>query len=83
MHDLKIIRKDFDAFKNALKKRIIDINFDKIKDLDLQNRELIHKKELLEKEKKDISKSKDEAMFKRSKEISSGLEKISDKQKKS
>ena len=82
MHDLKIIRKDFDAFKNALKKRIIDINFDKIKDLDLQNRELIHKKELLEKEKKDISKSKDKSLFTRSKEISLSIDKITEQQKK-
>ena len=37
---------------------------------------LIQEKEALEKEKKDISKSKDEALFKRSKEISSDLEKF-------
>jgi len=70
MHNLKEIRKDFDVFEKLLKKRSIDIDFEKIKDLDKNNRELIQKKETLEKEKKDISKSKDEAMFKRSKEIS-------------
>jgi seryl-tRNA synthetase len=31
MHNLKEIRKDFDAFKKALEKRNIDIRFDKIK----------------------------------------------------
>ena len=41
----------------------------------------VQKKEALEKEKKDISKSKDEKMFKRSKEISLDLEKISENQK--
>jgi len=38
--------------------------------------------ENLEKEKKDISKSKDESLFKKSKEISTELEKISEQQKK-
>ena len=31
MHNLKEIRKDFDAFKKALEKRSIDIDFDKLK----------------------------------------------------
>ena len=52
MHNLKEIRKDFDKFKKSLEKRIIDINFDKLKDLDIKNRELIQQKENLEKEKK-------------------------------
>ena len=82
MHNLKEIRKDFESFRKKLEKTSVDINFDELKDLDIKNREFIQKKETLEKEKKDISKSKDEAMFKRSKEISSDLEKISDKQKK-
>ena len=70
MHDLKIIRKDFDAFKKALEKRSIDIDYDKLKILDEQNREFIQRKEKLEKEKKDISKSKDKSLFSKSKEIS-------------
>ena len=49
MHDLKIIRKDFDAFKKSLEKRSIDLDFDKLKNLDKKNRELIQKKENLEK----------------------------------
>ena len=69
MHSLKEIRKDFDAFKKALEKRSVDIDFNKLKDLDTKNREFIQKKENLEKEKKDISKSKDEALFKRSKKF--------------
>ena len=52
MHDLKIIRKDFDAFKKALEKRSIDIDYDKLKILDEQNREFIQRKEKLEKEKR-------------------------------
>ena len=63
MHNLKEIRKDFAAFKKNLEKRLIDIDFDKLKDLDIKNRELIQKKESLEKEKKDISKSKDKSLL--------------------
>ena len=82
MHNIKEIRKEFNVFAKSLEKRSINVDFKNLQKLDEQNRELIQKKEALEKEKKDISKSKDEAMFKRSKEISLDLEKISDKQKK-
>ena len=82
MHNLKEIRKDFDEFKKSLEKRSIDIDFDKLKDLDIKNRELIQKKEKLEKEKKDISKSKDKSLFAKSKEISLKLKKLIDQQKK-
>ena len=81
MHNLKEIRKDFDAFKKALEGRSMEIDFEKLKDLDIKNRELIQKKETLEKEKKDISKSKDKTLFAKSKEISSSIEKISEQQK--
>ena len=81
MHNLKEIRKDFNAFKKALEKRSVDTDFDKLKDLDKINREFIQKKETLEKEKKDISKSKDKSLFAKSKEISLAIEKINDKQK--
>jgi len=81
MHNLKEIRKDFDAFKKALEKRSVDINFDKLKELDEKNRDLIQKKESLEKEKKEISKSKDKSLFTKSKEISSSIEKIINQQK--
>ena len=70
MHNLKKIRKDFENFKKCLEKRSVDVDFDKLKDLDIKNREFIQKKESLEKEKKEISKSKDKALFSKSKEIS-------------
>jgi len=82
MHNLKEIRKDFNAFEKSLEKRSIDIDFKKLKDLDIQNRDLIQKKETLEKEKKDISKSKDKSLFAKSKEISQSIDEISEKQKK-
>ena len=81
MHNIKEIRADFDHFKNQLKSRNIDIDIDKIKELDETNRKYIQKKEAPESEKKDISKSKDESLFKRSKEISKELETITNEQK--
>ena len=82
MHDLKIIRKDFNAFKKSLEKRSIEIDFNKLQELDELNREFIQKKESLEKEKKDISKSKDKSLFDKSKKISISLDEISEQQKK-
>jgi seryl-tRNA synthetase len=80
MHNIKDIRNNFDQFKNSLKKRNVQINFDKIINLDQENRKLIQKKESLEKEKKDISKSKDQTLFEKSKEISMIIDKLSKEQ---
>ena len=81
MHNIKEIRKDFSKFQKSLGKRNINVDFEKIQKLDEQNRDLIQKKESLEKEKKDISKSKDESLFKKSKEITKELDKIVEDQK--
>ncbi len=81
MHNLKDIRKDFESFKKAIEKRPVDIDFNKLKELDIKNRDLIKKKESFEKEKKDISKSKDKRLFDKSKKISLDLEKVIDQQK--
>ena len=80
MHDLKRIRKDFEAFKKLLEKRLIDIDLNKLKELDIANRDCIQKKETFEKEKKEISKSKDEALFAKSKQISVSIDKINKQQ---
>ena len=77
MHNLKEIRKNFDSFKKALESRFVEIDFNELKDLDNQNRDFIQKKETLENEKKEISKSKDKSLFERSKKISVEIEKIS------
>ena len=77
MHNIKEIRNDLEAFKESLKKRFIELDFNKILILDENNRKYIQKKETLEKEKKDISKSKDKLLFKKSKDISIEIEKIS------
>ena len=81
MHNIKEIRKDFSKFQKSLEKRNLEVDFEKIQKLDEQNRNLIQKKESLEKEKKDISKLKDESLFKKSKEISKELDKIVEDQK--
>ena len=81
MHNLKEIRKDFDTFQKKLEIRSANVDFDKLKDLDVQNRDFIQKKETLEKEKKDISKSKDKSLFSKSKEISKSIDEITEKQK--
>ena len=82
MHNLKEIRKDYKAFAKSLENRFINIDIINLQKLDEKNRELIHKKELLENQKKDISKSQDKDLFQKSKEISIELDKISQNQKK-
>ena len=81
MHNIKDIRNNFEDFKNSIKHRNIDINLDEIVELDKKNRNFINDKEKLEMEKKSISKSKDESLFKKSKEISIQIEELSKKQK--
>ena len=76
MHNIKEIRVDTENFTKSLKKRYIDIDIKKIILLDENNRKFIHEKEKLEKEKKDISKSKDKSQFEKSKNISTKIEEI-------
>jgi len=76
MHNIKDIKKDIQSFRDSLKKRFLEIDVDKIIILDEDNRKYIQKKETLEKEKKDISKSKDKKLFQKSKDISIEIEKI-------
>ncbi|MDC0608429.1 serine--tRNA ligase [Candidatus Pelagibacter ubique] len=77
MHNIKEIRNDVEVFKKALNKRFIEIDVDKILSLDENNREYIQQRELLEKEKKDISKSKDQSLFEKSKKITVEIDNIS------
>ena len=81
MHNIKDIRTDIDNFKNTIKNRNVDVNFDQILNLDEENRKLIQEKEKLEMEKKSISKSKDETLFEKSKEISNKINDLSKNQK--
>ena len=77
MHNIKEIRNNLDLFKSSLKKRFLEADLNKILELDKKNRKLIQEKENLEKEKKDISKSKDKTLFKKSKDISVQIDKLS------
>ena len=77
MHNIKEIRNDIESFTKSIKKRYIDLDIKEIILLDENNRKYIQKKESLEKEKKDISKSKDKSLFEKSKKISIEIEKIS------
>ena len=81
MHNIKDIRKDIDNFKNTIKNRNVDVDFDQILNLDEENRKLIQEKEKLEMKKKSISKSKDETLFEKSKEISNKIDDLSKNQK--
>ncbi len=83
MHDIKYIRENFENFKKKISNRNNNAKIDNILDLDKKNRKLIQQKELLEKEKKDISKIKNEKMFQKSKEISLRIKELSDEQSKS
>ena len=81
MHNIKDIRNNFKDFKNSIKDRNFDVNLEDIVELDKENRNLIQDKEKHEMEKKSISKSKDENLFAKSKEISIKIEELSKKQK--
>ena len=77
MHNIKEIRNNLDLYKSSFKKRFLKVDLDEILELDKKNRKLIQEKENLEKEKKDISKSKDKTLFKKSKDISTKIDKLS------
>ncbi len=81
MHNIKDIRKNFEEFKSSIKHRNFDVNLDDIINLDKENRSYIQDKEKFEMEKKAISKSKDEKLFAKSKEISIKIDNLSKKQK--
>jgi len=80
MHDIKLIRKDPKNFSEKISARNIKIDLKNLLELDKKNRELIHRKEKLEQEKKAISQKKDKSQFKRSKEASVEIEKIGKEQ---
>ena len=59
MHNLKDLRKNLETFKKKFKDRNLNFDIDEFNKADKINRELINKKELLEQEKKQLSKSKE------------------------
>ena len=82
MHDIKIIRKEPEKFREKILSRNADIDLLNLINLDKKNRELIQSKEKLEQEKKIISKKSDKTLFLKSKEISQEIERIEQDQQK-
>ena len=80
MHNIKDIRNNSKKFEDAFKKRFLDLNLENILKLDENNRKLIQEKEILEQEKKSISKSKDKELFEKSKIISKNIMELSKSQ---
>ncbi len=76
MHNLKELRKDLKLYQKKFEERNIQFDINNFNNLDKTNRELINKKELLEQEKKSLSKSKDKSNFEKSKKISEKIESI-------
>ena len=76
MHSLKDLRKNLEEYKNKFKHRNLNFDINEFNKVDEINRELINKKELLEQEKKKLSKSKDKSNFEKSKKISDQINKI-------
>ena len=80
MHSIKDIRKDITNYEKNFKNRNATFNLKKFTDLDIENRNLIQKKEKLEQEKKIISSKQDKKLFDKSKEISNEIDQINKKQ---
>ena len=76
MHNIKDIRLNPENFTNLLKERNSDIDINELLLLDKSNRDLIKKKELLEQEKKKISKTKDQSLFKKSINLSKQIDEL-------
>ena len=80
MHNLKDLRKNLEFFKKKFKERNVDFDIENFNQIDQINRELINKKELLEQEKKILSKLKDKSNFEKSKKLSVKIDEIAQEQ---
>jgi seryl-tRNA synthetase len=76
MYNLKDLIKNLNIYKKKFQDRNLNFDIDEFNKLDKINRELINKKELLEQEKKTLSKSKNESNFEKSKIISKQINEI-------
>ena len=83
MHNLKELRKNLDKFKKKFEDRNVNFDISEFIKRDTLNRDLISKKEKLEQEKKNLSKSKDKSNFEKSKKISEAISELEKKQSKS
>ncbi len=83
MHNIKDLRKNLVIYKQKLNERNTDFDLDQFNKLDELNRKLILNKESLEQEKKNLSKSKEQSNFTKSKEISREISLLVEKQNES
>jgi seryl-tRNA synthetase len=83
MHNIKDLRKNLDFYKKKLEDRNLIFDVKKFNNLDELNRKLINDKEILEQEKKTLSKSKDKSNFDKSKKISEEISVLVNEQSKS
>jgi seryl-tRNA synthetase len=83
MHNIKDLRNNLSIYKKKLKDRNIEFDVDLFNKLDQTNRKLINDKEILEQEKKSLSKSKDKLNFEKSKKISEEISVLVKKQNES
>ena len=83
MNNLKDLRNNLDTYKKKFKDKNLDFDSAEFNKIDKINRELINKKELLEQEKKTLSKSKDKANFEKSKKITIQIDEVALAQTKS
>ena len=83
MHNIKDLRKNLVIYKLKLNERNSDFDLDQFNKLDELNRKLILNKESLEQEKKNLSKSKEQSNFTKSKEISKEISLLVEKQNES
>ena len=81
MHNIKDLRNNLEIYKKKFKDRNLDFDVKDFEQKDKINRELINKKELLEQEKKTLSKSKEKSNFEKSKKLSNEIETIISNQK--
>jgi seryl-tRNA synthetase len=80
MHNIKDLRNNLDNYKKKFKDRNLDFDVEKFNKLDEFNRKLINEKEILEQEKKLLSKSKDKSNFDKSKKISEKISALTNQQ---
>ena len=82
MHSIKDIRNNSNIFLSLNDTRNTNVNIDELLSLDEKNRALIKSKEILEQEKKQISKSKDKSQFLKSKDLSIKITDLENEQSK-
>ena len=80
MHNIKVLRNNLDDYKKKFQDRNLEFDAENFRKLDELNRQLINDKEILEQEKKSLSKSKNKLNFEKSKKISNEISDLAKRQ---